>query len=427
MDLIPANLESLPSELIIQVLQNLPAKDIISICRSSRHLNAFCQDWGLWTQEAFRDFGFPRELFRRTTLQLPVQRYQQVQAYHDNPDQFLIPAVRSGNTRLLQYLVDAGAENLDIILRALELAAAKGDVQATRLLLQALRLPQRDENGEYNDEELEQFSERMQKYGVFTEDFEDLLDEPVRLAARNNHLLVIQELLRAGTHDLSQSLFEAALRNYSNILPLLLQAARRGPGNSWLRGLNYFLAGAAGGGHVNLVQEALELGADDLDGALVSAAEQGQIGMIDFLRQHGANDLDRAFRAAARSGQIVAMPHLLQAGATDLNGALQAAANQGHLKAVKFLLQLGATDVDAALYWAAGSGHVEVVKALIQAGATKLNQALIDAALGGHLPVIQELIKAGATNLEQARKAAAGSIFASPKVSEYLESIQPPT
>jgi ankyrin repeat protein len=421
-----ANLESLPPEVIILVLQDLPVSDILSVCGSSNYLSSFCQDWDLWAEKASHEFNFPRDQFTQTYLRVPIQRYQQIRAYHNRPGMFLIRAARSGNLQVIEYLLDIGADDarptIDArqILDAIDVAAETGNVAVLRRLLEAFDLPQPDAEGNYDEEKLDEWLEWAQNGALFFDNLDELLDYALRLAARHNHVEAVQELIEAGAHDYGFALAEAGLGGYTDIVELLLHHT---PPNRRVQYLNDLLIGAAAGGHVNLVNEAIQAGATNLNAALATAVENGRIEMIDYLRQRGAQDLNRALLEAAHYNQVAAIQHLIDAGANNLDDALASAAYYGHLEAVKELLQRGATDLNEALESSTSGHNLDVVKTLIQAGATNLNQALKSAARIGDLPIIQELIQAGATNIREAARVALRSPLASPEVDKYFESL----
>jgi ankyrin repeat protein len=173
---------------------------------------------------------------------------------------------------------------------------------------------------------------------------------------------VAEELSRAGARDLSYAIAEATEAGHTQmVLQLLTWARQKSSPMLWLNNLNTLLIGAASQGNIDLVNQALQLGATPLDEALAEAARHGQLNMIDYLIQRGAHYLDRAFASAARHNQINAMYHLRKAGANDLDRALLAAANYGQLEAVKLLLEWGAMEIRGAVWWVISSSNPAVV------------------------------------------------------------------
>jgi hypothetical protein len=179
-----SSFESLPPELLIQILLQLPLRDIAQASKTSRRLNSTCQDWTYWSLRAQQELDFPPALFRQTLIAHPIQQYRKVQQYHQNPSQYLSAAVVSGNNDLLQYLLAAGANNATMLVTALDNAAKKGNLKATQLLLRQSHFPQRNAG--------------------------DVLVYALALAAKNNHVAVAEELSRAGARDLSYAIAEAS-------------------------------------------------------------------------------------------------------------------------------------------------------------------------------------------------------------------------
>ena len=75
---------------------------------------------------------------------------------------------------------------------------------------------------------------------------------------------------------------------------------------------------AAKGGHWSIIQRMLELGADNINWAMVYAAKkQGNINIIEKLLTLGANDYNRTLIWASRSGDIQVVNRMLQLGANN--------------------------------------------------------------------------------------------------------------
>ncbi|VUC25161.1 unnamed protein product [Clonostachys rosea] len=175
------------------------------------------------------------------------------------------------------------------------------------------------------------------------------------------------------------------------------------------------LQAAAGGGHLEVVNRLLDSGADvNAAAALRSAAGGGHLEVVNRLLDaearvnivSSARGGLTALQAAAAHGHLEVVNRLLDATA-DINpaAALQSAARGGHLEVVDRLLDAEAyTDVVSgawgcltALKAAAGCGHLEVVNRLLDAKAN-INPAtaLHSAAGGGHLRIVNRLLDAGA-------------------------------
>lgn len=100
-------LESLPDELLLPILQEVPIQNLGRLCRVSRRLAGLCQDWTFWANRAARDFHFPRERFRQTTLTDPRQRYLQLEPIWKNPTEAAAEAAARGQVHRLDEALEA--------------------------------------------------------------------------------------------------------------------------------------------------------------------------------------------------------------------------------------------------------------------------------------------------------------------------------
>jgi hypothetical protein len=284
-------LNSLPPEVITPILLQLPLPDLQRVCQASTYLRSFCQSWDFWADRAAQDFGFPRNLFTYTIKETPNprQHYYEIPKYIRNPNSFLVEAARHNYPELIRYLIQEGKPNYDLLRTALYEAAKNGHSDAVQELIKA-------------------------RTGIWVNAKEE---NPLQIAIKNR---------------------------YGNIVGILIQAATN---------------------H----QEAL-------DAALYFAAGYGQESMVRSLLQVGADDLNRALMAAVTTGHVHIAELLINAGAEDLNDLLIQAAYNGNLHATRTLIDLGATDLEEALIEAAAQGHLGVVNELIRSGARNVGHAL---------------------------------------------------
>ncbi|XP_062585045.1 uncharacterized protein LOC134246700, partial [Saccostrea cucullata] len=181
------------------------------------------------------------------------------------------------------------------------------------------------------------------------------------------------------------------------------------------------LSAASGGGHMSVVKELIEAGADinlqgTFDTPLTAACEGGHMSVVKELLEAGANinqqgQYDTPLTAAYKGGHLSIVEHILKAGGDinpqdKFNTPLTAACEGGQISVVKELLKAGA-DInqqgknETPLTAACKGGHVSVVKELIKAGADvnqqgKFYTPLTAACEEGHMSLMKELIKAGA-------------------------------
>src|SRR5581483_12332678 len=81
---------------------------------------------------------------------------------------------------------------------------------------------------------------------------------------------------------------------------------------------DWTMENAAQGGHWNIIKRMLELGADDINWAMVYAARKhGNIKIIEKLLELGANDYNRTLFWAIRSEDTNVIKRMLELGATN--------------------------------------------------------------------------------------------------------------
>jgi hypothetical protein len=162
---------------------------------------------------------------------------------------------------------------------------------------------------------------------------------------------------------------------------------------------NIFLLWSAAGGHLDLVNHFIELGASAKEGSAIrKAAFWGHVDVVKCLVGFGADGKDAwVFRDAVSGGHLDVINCLLELGANPKNfWALRMAARNGRLHIVKLLVELGAYPTDpVVLADAAENGHLAVVDFLCKLGADPTS-ALNEAASAGHLDVFNLLVKFGA-------------------------------
>lgn len=359
-------LESLPPELVTSILINLPAREVVQVCRLSRYLSSFCQSSDFWADKATHDFYFPRNKFfaaADTNLINPFHRYLEIWRRQRDPDIGLRLASMNGDLTLAQYWLSRGAYQLK---DSLYEAASHGHLDIVKLLIQV-----------------------APKYHKFID-----INNALEGAAEKGHLNVVKYLVDHGATNLNSPLVSAASKGYTDIAQYLISK-----------------------------------GATNLNDALVWAAYTGNLDLIKYAISQGATDLNDALEQAAAGGNLQVVDHLISHGANDLNGALAYAAQEGHLDVVHDLLNRGAIDLELALDRAIDNQHIDIVLDLINLMAqrstkdrqTILNDALEMAAIFGSLRIVKELIKRGATDINRALVAARQS--ENENVVKYLDTL----
>lgn len=152
---------------------------------------------------------------------------------------------------------------------------------------------------------------------------------------------------------------------------------------------NIAMIHAAEGGHIELVNSMLKLGANDYNWTLVYAARGGHMEIIKLMLNLGASDYNFAMEDASREGHLDIVEFMLELGADHYNTALVNGAAGGHIEIVKLMLQKGAREYNTALAWAAAGGHTEIVKLMLKLGANDYNHSMLMAAREAHIDIVE--------------------------------------
>jgi hypothetical protein len=275
------SLESLPPELVTQILLNLTLSDIIRSCRVSSYLRSFCSNWQFWSEKAARDFEYPPDLFlQRQHLPSirgpwgvspsPIKAYQDIQKRQLDLDHYLIFSAQRGDLPEINYLIHRGATNLNGTLRA---------------------------------------------------------------AASSGQVATVDALIMDGATDINGAVIEAARHNHKALMDYLIN---RGFAMNQPIDLNQALDQATYYGHLNIVRDLINRGATDINEALRHAIGSAvtRPAIFRYLISVGANPdpLDRALVRAAESGNRVRVKFLLDSGAIAFTQAAAAAAASGYLQ-----------------------------------------------------------------------------------------------
>ena len=157
--------------------------------------------------------------------------------------------------------------------------------------------------------------------------------------------------------------------------------------------LNDYYNGACSAGHMDIVLQCLENGADPGRG-LLYAALGGHMNIVQLMLDKGATDYDRALARAAEGGHMDIVQLMLDKGA-DPNWGIARAAEGGHMDIVQLMLDKGATDYNKGLSGAASGGHMDIVQLMLKKGADP-NWGIEPAAEHGHLDIVQLMLDKGA-------------------------------
>lgn len=99
------DLTQLPYELQFQFLLNAPQEDILHYCASNRAAYQICQSYDFWNLKAKHDVGLPLGILRDPTLAPDIKYLMINNAYHQQPENLIGPALRLGSRQLLTDLI----------------------------------------------------------------------------------------------------------------------------------------------------------------------------------------------------------------------------------------------------------------------------------------------------------------------------------
>ena len=168
--------------------------------------------------------------------------------------------------------------------------------------------------------------------------------------------------------SVNQGLYEFAKRgSKEGIEYFISQAEKFKKQYDW----SFGMAGAALGGHLDLVHWFVSKGADQWNYGMCKAANGGHKSIVDFMISKGANQW---------------------------NSGLEYAALGGHLDLVNLFVSKGADQWNNPMAEAARGGHLDLVKFFVSKGANKWNFGLCNAVMGGHRNIVDFMISNGASD-----------------------------
>lgn len=164
-------------------------------------------------------------------------------------------------------------------------------------------------------------------------------------------------------------------------------------------------------GNMEIVKELLDFGAKDYNFAFYTVCFEGYWDIAQkFINEGNANNFDIALTYASLGGHLNIVEELIDLGAKDFNSALVSACEGNRLEIVKYLIEKGANVNTKAYiepyryyegtmrkYPITATTNIDIVKELVKAGATNLNEAVIyNAKLEGREDMIFNLLELGA-------------------------------
>lgn len=164
-----------------------------------------------------------------------------------------------------------------------------------------------------------------------------------------------------------QIIYDLAKNGYEKLIYSILNDNK---GTSLLGVYDSILEGAAYGGHKQLMEDMVKLGAHQ-NSILIGAARSGNKELAEEAISLGASSYNMAMTAAAREDRLEMIDLMLEYGGFAYDSTLSIAAYNGNSAILEKMLQLGAKDITWALRWAASEKHESIVKRLLEFDVSK--------------------------------------------------------
>ena len=142
----------------------------------------------------------------------------------------------------------------------------------------------------------------------------------------------------------NQVLEYLCLKNHHHLIEILI----RKDTNQWLN-FNYGLQSACQGGHREIIQMMVNLGAREWNRGLSGACEGGFKDLVRMMIDLGARDWNNGLWGACREGHRELVQMMINYGADDWNEALQCAYEGGHRDVAQMMVDDGGTETWMAL------------------------------------------------------------------------------
>lgn len=128
------------------------------------------------------------------------------------------------------------------------------------------------------------------------------------------------------------------------------------------RCLEYYLQYACRGGHVELIEYFMSIGAKDVNSAMETACRWGNIEIVKIMINNGATNWNQCLEEGCRGGYNDIVKLMILKGANAYNIGLKYACGGGCLEIVELMLKNGGIYYDEGLRMACSMGNIEIIK-----------------------------------------------------------------
>jgi ankyrin repeat protein len=305
---------------------------------------------------------------------------------------------RSGNLELIKFFMETFP---DIMLdKIMDGAASKGHIDIVKYLTEKggelLMYDMWDvvRNGHYDI-----FRYSIDRQGLVIDD--RLLDE----LSETSDIRIIKLFLDAGRKFHTATFYSVGEDGKTDVLEWMFNNMPEEDRN--LDVYESVIEGASLGGHLDIIDWMLSLGAKNYQTCCENAASRGHYLIVKKFLDLGITDYNSVFQNGVIGENMEVLRLLVDRGfnfnRTVFKHSMLDAIINGNLTIVKFIDDLVGKDFDAstfdsAMRWASRNGNIHIVKYMVARGATNYNLAMDGACGSGEVEIIQLLIDHGANH-----------------------------
>jgi hypothetical protein len=263
-------MESLPSELVIEMLRQLTRPELSRMAQVCRRFHHLISSVDLWATKAYYELSFPKKLFHAlVATATPRQIYVTLGDWVGSPNRGFALACDTGNLEVIKYFL-AYRVNVNL---GLARAAAHGHLEVVRFLLASQSWRRRQLKWPLV-EAIRHGHHHISSY-LLTQHIPPL-NRALMEAARQQDFEMVQYLRSLGATNINVALNRAALVGDFSSVKYLIEA---GANN-----LNQAMDMACRGGHLHLVRYFVELGVLTVS-MIVVAATYGHLKIIKYFKE----------------------------------------------------------------------------------------------------------------------------------------------
>lgn len=150
---------------------------------------------------------------------------------------------------------------------------------------------------------------------------------------------------------------------------------------------------ASGGGCMDIIKYALDNGAKDYGGALISAAEAGNTEVMTLMiDKYKADNYNYAMIKDSANGYLEIVIWMYKLEANHLDESMVSAAKAGYKDIVEYLINNGGKEYNRTMAAAAQQGYKDIVQLMMNKGADIFYQTIASASINGYTYILKMIM-----------------------------------